>query len=127
MQSFRSQKVADVLHKEISDILQMEIKDPGIGFVTVTGVEVSKDIRNAKVYISVLGEKKQKQESLKALERARTYIQNLLGERVRLRFLPILRFYLDESYEYGSRIDALLDKLHSERLAGENQETNESK
>jgi ribosome-binding factor A len=127
MRFFRSQKVAGALHKEISGILQTEIKDPGIGFATVTGVEMSKDIRYAKVFVSILGDKVRKQESLKALERARTYIQNMLGERLQLRFVPILHFYLDESYEYGSRIDSLLQKLHSGPPVGPNQDKNETK
>jgi ribosome-binding factor A len=114
MRSFRSQKVSDLLIREVSKILQEEISDPRIGFVTVTGVEVTKDIRYAKVYVSVMGDESKKEESLKVLESARTYIQNRLGERVRLRFLPILKFFLDESLEYGSRIDALLDQINSE-------------
>jgi ribosome-binding factor A len=127
MQFFRSQKVAGTLHKEISCILLTEIKDPGIGFATVTGVEMSKDIRYAKVFVSVLGDKDRKQESLKALERARTYIQNMLGERLKLRFVPILHFYLDESIEYGSRIDFLLQKIHSDLPVDPNQDKNETK
>jgi ribosome-binding factor A len=126
MPSFRIQKVADVLHKEISALLRTEISDPGVGFVTITGVEVSKDIRNAKVFVSVMGDAAQKQASMKALERARTFIQNLLGERVRLRFVPILRFHLDESIEYGSRIDAILNRLSAERSANDVQTQSET-
>ncbi len=126
MTSFRSQKVADVLRREISDILRKEIKDPRIGFVTVTGVEVSKDIRNAKVFVSVMGDAAAKQESLKGLNHARTTVQGMLGGRVRLRFMPILHFVLDESIEYGSRIDAILTKLEAERSAHESQSEKEA-
>jgi ribosome-binding factor A len=126
MPSFRTQKVADVLRREISDILRKEIKDPRIGFVTVTDVEVSKDIRNAKVFVSVMGDAGAKQESLKGLNHARTTVQCMLGERVRLRFLPILHFCLDESIEYGFRIDTLLAKLDAERSAHESQSEKET-
>jgi ribosome-binding factor A len=126
MASFRIQKVADVLRREISDILRTEIKDPGIGFVTVTDVEVAKDIRNAKVFVSVLGDAAAKQETMKALDRARTTVQCMLGERVRLRFLPILHFHLDESIEYGSRIDTILARIDAERSAHESQSEKET-
>lgn len=107
----RSQKVAGLLKAEISNIIRTRIKDPLIGFVTITDVVLSDDLRIAKVYFSVLGEESQKENSLKGLERARTFIQNELGSRVRLRYLPILRFYLDESWTYGSNIDRILHKL----------------
>lgn len=107
----RSQKVACLLKAEISNIIRTRIKDPLVGFVTITDVILSDDLRIAKVYFSVLGEEPQKENSLKGLERARTFIQNELGSRVRLRYLPILRFYLDESWTYGSNIDRILHKL----------------
>ena len=107
----RSQKVACLLKEEISSIIRTRIKDPLVGFVTITDVVLSEDLRIAKVYFSVLGEESQKENSLKGLERARTFIQNELGSRVRLRYLPILRFYLDESWTYGSNIDRILHKL----------------
>jgi ribosome-binding factor A len=109
--SIRSQKVADVLVREISGILQTELRDPGIGFVTLTGADVTRDLRFAKVFVSVLGDNARKREALEALERARPAVQNLLGGRIRLRYMPTLRFVLDASNEYGARIDALLDKI----------------
>jgi ribosome-binding factor A len=126
MASFRNQKVADVLRREISDILRTEIRDPGIGFVTVTDVEVAKDIRNAKVFVSVLGDAAAKRETMKALDRARTTVQCMLGERVRLRFLPILHFHLDESIEYGTRIDSILARIDAERSSHESQSEKET-
>jgi ribosome-binding factor A len=117
MPSFRTQKVADVLHREISELIRTEISDPGVGFVTVTGVEISKDLRNARVFVSVMGDAARKRESMKALDRARKFIQTGVGERVRLRFVPILHFILDESIEYGIRIDSILDKLNAGRPA----------
>lgn len=126
MGSFRIQKVADVLRREISDILRTEIADPGIGFVTVTDVEVAKDIRNAKVFVSIMGDASAKRKTMEALGRARTTVQCMLGERVRLRFLPVLHFYLDESIEYGSHIDSILARIDAERSAHETQSKKET-
>ena len=108
----RSRKVAGLLKAEISVIIKTRIKDPLIGFVTVTDVVLSDDLRMAKVYVSVLGDEVQKQNSLKGLERARGFIQRELGSRVRLRYLPVLSFYLDESLSYGENIDRILWSLH---------------
>jgi ribosome-binding factor A len=120
--SIRCQKIADLLIREISGILQTELRDPGIGFVTVTGAEVSRDIRFARVFVSVMGDAARKREALQALDRARPAVQNLLGGRIRLRTTPALRFVLDESNEYGARIDALLDRIKKEET-GKNGET----
>ena len=80
--------------------------------MTITDVVLSDDLRIAKVYFSVLGNEDQKNNTIKGLQRATTFIQNELGTRVKLRYLPILHFYYDESWEYGSRIDSILDSLH---------------
>jgi ribosome-binding factor A len=120
--SIRCQKIAELLVREISGILQTELRDPGIGFVTVTGAEVSRDLRFARVFVSVMGDAARKQEALQALDRARPAVQNLLGGRIRLRYMPALRFVLDESNEYGARIDALLERIKKEET-GKNGET----
>ena len=101
-----------MLQVEISDIIRTRLRDPRIGFITITEVEIANDLKTAKVYVSVLGEDKQKKQTLRALERARTLIQNELGQRVRLRYIPMLFFYLDESAAYGDKIDRLLNGLH---------------
>ncbi len=110
----RSKKIAGILKAEIGDILQTRIQDPLIGFVTIMDVVLSQDLRMAKIYFSVLGDENQKKNSLKGLERARSFIQNELGTRIRLRYLPVLRFYLDESWVYGSNIDRILHQLQSD-------------
>ena len=112
MPTKRSQKVAGLLKAEISNIIQTRIKDPLVGFVTITDITLSDDLRTARVYFSVLGEQAQKEKSLKGLERAKAFIQNELGSRVRLRYLPVLQFYIDESWSYGERIDGILRDLH---------------
>ena len=109
----RSVKVAGLLKAEISRIIQTQIKDPLVGFVTITDVVLSDDLKIAKVYFSTLGDEAQQKDSLKGLERARAYIQNELAARVRLRYLPVLRFYADGSWAYGSKIDRIIDDLHS--------------
>lgn len=107
----RSRRISELLKSEISDIIGKRLKDPLVGFVTITDVVLSDDLRIAKVYFSVLGDADKKRDSLKGLERARAFIQNELGSRVRLRYLPVLHFYLDESWNYGSRIDQIIDRL----------------
>ena len=107
----RSRRVAGLLKSEISDIIRERIKDPLVGFVTITDVVLSDDLKLAKIYFSVFGDEGTKKDSLKGLERARTFIQNELSHRVHLRYLPVLRFYLDESWNYGARIDRIIDDL----------------
>jgi ribosome-binding factor A len=118
MPSVRCQKVADLLQREIGGILQRGLKDPGIGFVTVTEVEMSPDLRNARVYVSVYGDEARKRQALEALDRARPYIQSQVGQHVRLRFAPVLHFRLDTSVEYGAKIEALLNRLKDEKDRG---------
>ncbi len=112
MTSFRSQRVGDLLKADISDILRTRIKDPRIGFITVTDVVMTPDLRMAKVYVSVLGDDNQRKNTLRGLESARTFIQNELGPRLSLRFMPELRFYIDTSLEYGARIETLINQIH---------------
>ncbi len=114
----RSRRIAGLIKSEISDIIHTRIKDPLIGFVTITDVTLSDDLKIAKIYFSVLGDEDEKKSSLKGLERARTFIQNELGSRVRLRYLPTLRFFFDESWNYGDRIDQIIRSLqHNESSA----------
>lgn len=108
----RAVKVSGLLKSEISNIILEEVKDPRLGFVTITDVVLSDDLRNAKVYISVLGDDKQKKSSFAVLEHATPFIQTELGHRVRLKFLPKLRFYMDETWEKSLRIDQILHDMH---------------
>ncbi len=110
----RAVKVAGLLKEELSSILRSDVKDPRLGFVTITEVILSDDLRNARVYVSVLGDEKQKKASLKTLEQACAFIQSELGTRVRLKFLPRLKFFLDETWEQGVRIERIIDELHDQ-------------
>lgn len=107
----RPNRVGEQMKKEISDIIGRKIKDPRIGFVTVTDVEVSGDLQIAKVYISVLGDQEVRKGALAALDKAKGFIRSEVGQRIRLRKTPELSFEFDESVDYGNRIDSLLNEL----------------
>jgi ribosome-binding factor A len=87
------------------------MKDRRVGFVTVTGVQVSPDLRHAKVFVSLMGSESEKKESLEALNRANGWIRHELGQRIRMKFLPEVVFLTDTSQEYGERIDRLIDEI----------------
>ena len=106
----RSQRVRDLLREEIADIIIHKLKDPRIGFVTVTGVDITDDLKIAIAYISVLKEE-EKKFTLEILNAAKSFIRSELAKRVRMKTIPSLEFRLDASIEYGSRIDELLDEI----------------
>jgi len=112
--SHRANRVGEQMKKELSDIIGRKIKDPRIGFVTVTDVQVSGDLQQAKVFISVLGDEEQKENTLKGLAKAKGFIRTEIGHRIRLRKTPEIFFEWDESMEYGNRINSLLHQLHNE-------------
>ena len=107
----RADRVSDLLKKEISQMLLKEVKDPHIGFMTITGVEVSKDLHVAKVFYTILGDEKQASESAQALSRVSPFIKRQLGKRLRMRYIPDIIFRYDHSLEYGAKIDTILDHL----------------
>jgi ribosome-binding factor A len=109
----RSERVSDQMKQEIADILMRKIKDPRIGFVTVTDVEVSDDLRNAKVFVSVYGG--DKEASLKGLKSASAFIRTELGRRMRMRFMPELLFRFDGTVEQGAHIMEILRSLEEEK------------
>ena len=91
------------------------MKDPRIGFITITKVDLTKDLRYARVYFSVLGEHKDKLLALKGLNSAKGYIKGILSDKIKLRFMPDIEFKIDESLEHTKHIFELLDKLKKER------------
>ena len=105
----RAERVSDQMKQEIADILMRKIKDPRIGFVTVTDVEVADDLRNAKVFVSVYGA--EKATTLKGLESASAFIRSELGKRMRMKFIPELLFRYDDSVERGAHINELLHEI----------------
>jgi len=115
MSSLRPERVQEALRQEISKIVQFELKDPRLGFVTITRVELTKDLRYAKVFFSVLGDSKDKKNTLKGLNAAKGYIKGKIPDGVSLRFMPEIAFKIDESLEHAKHIYELLDKLKKER------------
>ncbi len=110
----RAERVAEELKRHISEIIREDIRDPRVGFVTITDVEISADLKNAKVYFSVLGSKQQEEESIKGLSKATPFIRKLIGERLKLRINPELYFKLDKSIAYGIRIEKMLREIKDE-------------
>jgi len=106
----RSQRVGDLLRQEIADIIMRKVKDPRIGFVTVTGVDLTDDLKIARVFISCLDDK-EKEVTLEILNSAKNFIRSEVGKRVRIKVLPSVEFRIDESLGYGDKIDRLLREI----------------
>ncbi len=112
--SLRPNRVGEQMKKELGEIITRKIKDPRIGFVTVTDVNVTGDLQQATVYISVLGDEEQRENTLKGLAKAKGFIRSEIGQRIRLRKTPEITFEFDESIDYGNRIDTLLHQIAKE-------------
>ncbi|BAC13556.1 30S ribosome-binding factor RbfA [Oceanobacillus iheyensis] len=112
MAELRAHRIAEQMKKELGEILSRKIKDPRVGFVTVTDVEVTGDLQQAKVYISVLGDEKKKQDTLLGLSKAKGFIRSEIGNRIRLRKTPEITFEFDEALEQGNRIETILRDLN---------------
>jgi ribosome-binding factor A len=115
MQGKRLDRVNELIKQEVSQVLQRELKDPRLGFVSVTGVETSKDLRTAKVFVSVLGNEEQWASSLAALASARGFVRNWLKQHLDLRVIPDVQFRPDHSMEHAARIQELLRQLSDTR------------
>ncbi|MCS1351275.1 30S ribosome-binding factor RbfA [Mechercharimyces sp. CAU 1602] len=112
MARIRVSRVGEQVKKELSQLLQQELKDPRIGFVTVTAVEMSGDLQQAKVFISVLGSDEQKEATLAGLSRAKGFLRSEIGRRIHMKHTPELLFKFDESVEYGQHIEKLLGEMN---------------
>ncbi len=108
MTKHRANRLAEILKMEISQMIREDLKDPRLGFVTVTGVDVADDLSHAKVYVSVLGNEDVKKSSLAALKSAQGHVRSELGKRIRLRHVPEVVFKDDPSIEHGAHISKLL-------------------
>ncbi|WP_126426462.1 30S ribosome-binding factor RbfA [Brevibacillus marinus] len=118
MNKLRLNRVGEEIKKELSILLQREMKDPRIGFVTVTGVEVTSDLQQAKVYVSIFGSAEEQEASLEGLKKAKGYLRTEIGRRIKLRHTPDLVFKLDQSIDYGNKIDALLREISTDEGNG---------
>ena len=108
----RSERLGELILGEISDLIRREIKDPRIGFVTFTRVEMSDDLRHAKVFVSCIDAEPAKARTLQGLCSATGYIRRHLGRALHLRYAPEIAFLLDDSFEHGAKIAQLLRQLH---------------
>ncbi|MGQ0570414.1 MAG: 30S ribosome-binding factor RbfA [Armatimonadota bacterium] len=114
----RAERLAEVIRTETSDIMQRDLNDPRIGFISITEVVVSGDLRHAKIYVSVLGDEAAKRRTMAGLERARGHIRSELSARLAIRYVPEILFRLDESIERGSRIVSLMRSVEEEGSRG---------
>lgn len=115
----RTERVGELIRNEVSTILQREIQDPQIRFVTITEVEVSVDLRIARVHVSIMGSDEEKQATLDALDRHRGKIRYILGQRVRLRSTPEISFRIDETASHAESIERLLAEVGPLEPGGE--------
>ena len=111
----RTERVGDQIQLEIADILSRRMRDPRVGFVTVTSVDVTADLKQAWVYVTVLQEGEQGNEAIATLARATGFIRRELGRRLKLRYVPELTFVRDPSVDQVRRVMSLLDELHGEK------------
>ena len=115
MQQFkRSNRVAETLKREIGKIIVEEIKDPEVGFVNITNVKISDDLRSSKIYYTVIGDKAQREKSQRGLDRATNFIKNEIGKRLNLRYVPEFKFYYDSLADHVEKIDNLFLKIKEE-------------
>lgn len=119
--SNRANRIGELIRSEISDLLLRHIKDPRIGFCTITRVEVSGDYRHAKVFVSVMGNEDQKKLTLTGLKSALGFIRREAGKRLSLKYMPELILVLDRSLDYGFQIDKLLKELEVEKRSEESE------
>ncbi|TCS79242.1 30S ribosome-binding factor RbfA [Pectinatus cerevisiiphilus] len=108
----RVEKIQEQIKQEVSAIILRELKDPRIGFVTVTKVDVSSDLGNAKIYVSILGNKKQFADTWEGLRHSVGYIRQELAKRIRIRFIPEIAFYPDTTIQYSAHIQELINEIH---------------
>ncbi|GAC1445987.1 MAG: 30S ribosome-binding factor RbfA [Chloroflexota bacterium] len=115
MSERRQQRVAEAIQRRASQFIRDELKDPRIGFLTLTGVEINSDLTHATLFISVLGDEDQQKQSLRALQRAKGLIKRDIGDWLQIRTVPEIIFKLDTSIERGTRILQLMQGLEQEQ------------
>jgi ribosome-binding factor A len=117
-QGYRPDRVGDQIRQELSEMLTRgDVHDPGIGFITLTRVQVSPDLQVAKVFYTTLGDPKARRETQKALERATPFFRRQIGARIRLRRVPAVEFRFDETIQHQDRIEQILRDLREEEAA----------
>ena len=114
MSELRVRKMQEFIKQEVSSMLLRVVKDPRLGFVTVTGVHLTGDLREATVYVSLFGSEKEKKESITALEMATGFIRRELGKRLKIYYTPQISFEQDTSLDYGMHIEGLIKQIHKD-------------
>lgn len=112
-QGSRPNRIADQIRAELAGLLAREVHDPGIGFVTLTRVQVSGDLQQARVFYTALGDERARQTSARALDRAAAFLRRQIGSRLRLRRVPELKFVYDDSIAGQDRIEQILNEIHA--------------
>lgn len=113
MSQLRANRVAEEIKKIIGEIISQKLKDPRVGFVTITDVEVTGDLQQAKIFLTVLGDNKaEEEETLAGLEKAKGFIRSEIGKHIRLRKTPEIIFEIDRAIETGNRIERLIYELN---------------
>ncbi|HLX40909.1 MAG TPA: 30S ribosome-binding factor RbfA [Ktedonobacteraceae bacterium] len=115
--AYRQEKLGELIAAELSDLLRTRVKDPRVGFASITRVEVSGDLRYAKIFVSVMGDSGEQKETMKGLKNATGFLRHELASRLTLRFMPELVFKLDHSIEEGSRVLEIIHKVEREEAA----------
>jgi ribosome-binding factor A len=118
-QGHRPDRVGDQIRQEITLLLTREVHDPGIGFLTVTRVQVTSDLQVARVFYTTMGTEKERRETERALARALPFLRRQVGERLRLRRVPTLQFVFDKSVETQERVEQLLREIHEQESSGD--------
>lgn len=111
MKKYRIERVKRLLKEEISLIIKNNIKDPRIGFVTITDIEISRDLRYAHIFVSVMGNSEEKEKTMTALKNAEGFVWKILKDTLDMKYIPRISFSIDNSLERGSRVLELLNKL----------------
>lgn len=117
----RSQRVVEQIHRELAELIRLEVKDPRVGFITLTGVEITPDYAHAKVFFTSMTGESAVPEILQGLRRASGFLRRELGRRVRIHTTPELHFHYDRSVEEGSRLSKLIDEAVREDEAREDE------
>jgi ribosome-binding factor A len=112
-QGSRPARIGDAIRQDLTELITRQVRDPGIGFITITHVKVTPDLQMARVYYTTLGDEKSRGQTKRALDRAKPFLRRQVGQRLQLRRVPELEFFFDESIERGDRIERIIQELHT--------------
>ncbi len=114
--STKSDKIAGLIQRNISEIIQFDVKDPKIGFITITDCQVTSDLSYAKIFVSFLGQNARKEAGMKSLERSKGYIRSELSKKLSIRKVPELIFVLDDALERGNKIEKIIADINKKAM-----------